>query len=261
MSEQMGKKQPVLGAIYVASGRAYVDEAAVSANSLRKAMPGMPIHLHTDLEEAPEVFDTVSKLEDCRYNCYDKAPPLQNSPFAKTIFLDTDTYICGSIDEIDQLLDQYDLLICHTAIRDPFPLEGIPSSFTEFNTGMIAFRSNERVQRFFLEWLRLYDQIDTKNDQPAFRKALWQNTELKWYVLPPEYNFRTIFPGFAGGGSEVKIVHGRHSDWDYVVKRLNHTLDPRVIILSPLERFGNRVVAIRKWSDLFKSWLKSIFSK
>jgi len=250
-----------LGFIYVASGQRYVDEATISATSLRNMMPSAQIHLHTDLDRRPSVFDSVSLLEDCRYNCHDKVPPLLDSPFEKTVFLDTDTYVCGDLTEVEALLDRFDLLFCHTAYRDPNPLQGLPAAFTEFNTGMVAFRKNERTTRFLHRWIDLYDEMGHRADQPSFRKALWEDPEIKFYVLPPEYNFRTIFPGFIGGGSEVKIIHGRHRNWPQIARKLNQSKDPRVVILSPLERFGSKVIVIRKWSDLFKAWIKNSISK
>ena len=250
-----------LGVIYVASGQRYVDEAAVSAKSLKKHMSDVPIHLHTDLPAAPEVFDAVSQITDCRYNCYDKVPPLLNSPFEKTVFLDTDTYIADSFYEFIDLLDRYDFLMCHTPVRDPNPIAGVPSCFTEFNTGMLAFRQNERSRKVLEQWLKLYEEMGHKADQPAFRKALWDSPEIRTYILPPEYNFRTIFPGFLGGGSRVKIIHGRHRNWPEIEQKLNSTLDPRVVILSPLERFGKGLIVVRKWSDLLKSFIKGILRK
>lgn len=250
-----------MGVIYVASGKRYVDEAANSANSLKKEMPGIPVHLHSDLSNVPNVFDRNFRLTECRYNCYDKVPPLLNSPFRKTLFLDTDTYVSGSLEEIDILLDRYDLLVCHTAFRDPNPIAEIPSSFTEFNTGMIAFRKNEKTDAFLRKWLENYEMMGHKADQPAFRKTLWEDDQIRTYILPPEYNFRTIFPGFIGGGSEVKIIHGRHNDWKWIQQRLNRSKEPRVVLLSPLHRIGRQVIVIRKWSDLFKSFVKRIYRK
>jgi len=252
---------PTFGAIYVASGEKYVAEALVSASSLKQVMPEIPIHLHTDLDKVSGVFDQISKLEFCRYNCYDKAPPLLNPPFEFNLFLDTDTYVCCRLDELKPLLERYDLLVCHTAFRDPNPLPGVPEAFTEFNTGMIAFRSNARTKAFFKRWLDNYAQMNFRADQPAFRKALWEDDDLRVYILPPEYNFRTIFPGFIGGGSEVKIIHGRHRNWEWIRNKLNASRRPRVVLLSPLSRWGNEVIVIRKWTDLFKSFVKSHLSK
>ena len=245
-----------MGVLYVATGSRYIEEASTSARSLRNVAPAIRIHLYSDQEPSSGIFDQVDRMLDFRYNCHDKVPPLLHSPFEKTVFLDTDTYICGSLHELECLLDRYDLLICHTAFRDPNPIEGIPSAFTEFNTGMIAFRKNERTSRFLRRWLELYDEMGHRADQPSFRRALWEDDQLRFYTLTPEYNFRTIFPGFIGGGSEVKIIHGRHRDWERIRRRLNKTKEPRVVILSPLDRWGRRVIVLRKWSDLVKTIIK-----
>lgn len=244
------------GVIYVASGEKYVDEAAVSAMSVRRHMPEIPIHLHTDLQDVPEVFDTVSEILDCRYNCHDKVPPLIDSPFEKTLFLDTDTYLCEPIEEIITLLDRFDFLMCHTPFRDPNPIGGIPACFTEFNTGVLAFRKNEHTDRCLQRWLELYAEMGHKADQPAFRRALWEDLDIRYYILPPEYNFRTIFPGFIGGGSRVKVIHGRHKNWDKIERKLNATTDPRVMIVDPLSISGGRLIVLRSFFDLLKSFIK-----
>jgi hypothetical protein len=44
-------------------------------------------------------------------------------------------------------------------------------------------------------------------------------------VLPPEYNYRTGEPGAAVG--LVRVVHGRHHDYERVAARLNENLGPR----------------------------------
>ena len=241
------------GVIYVASGERYVEEAAVSAESLKRKMPEIPILIFSDQETAPPVFDEIRKLEDVRGNCYDKVRPLLETPFEKTLFLDTDTYVCRRIDEISTLLDRFDLLVSHTPYRDPNPLKGIPSAFPEFNTGVIGFRRSESFSRFLEKWIECYADLGMKADQPAFRKVLWEDRELRSYILTPEYNFRTIFPGYVGGGSAVKIIHGRHKDWDKIDRKLNRYKKPRVLALSPLSLFNGEVIILRSILDLLKS--------
>lgn len=244
------------GIIYVASGDRYVEEAIVSARSVKKVMPDISVHLHTDQAIQMDCFDEVTILTDCRYNCYDKVPPLLGSPFQKTLFLDTDTYVCDSVYEVFDLLEKYDFLLTHTPFRDPNPIEGIPAVFTELNTGVIGIRKNEITRGCLENWVKIYSELGHRADQPSFRKMIWEDARARLYVLPPEYNLRTVFPGFIGGGSRVKIAHGRHKNWDVLVKKLNANRDPRVVVLTPTDKIGSKVIVIRTWMDLLKSWMK-----
>lgn len=244
------------GIIYVATGDKYIAEATVSARSVKRVMPDVPILLHSDQQPDAECFDAVVQMTEFRYNCYDKVPPLQNSPFEKTLFLDTDTFVYDALDEIPALLDRFDFLLCHTPFRDPNPLPGIPAAFTELNTGVIAFRKNSLTSECLNRWLQLYGEMGHKADQPSFRRMIWEQSQASIYVLPPEYNFRTVFPGFVGGGSVVKIFHGRHKNWEPVVSKLNRSREARVMVLTPLDRFQGKILTLRSWLDLFKSWLK-----
>ncbi len=249
------------GIIYVATGQRFVDEAKVSARSVRKVYPEMPIVLYTDIQEKDPLFNQVISLNEVRGNCYDKVEPLLESPFEKTLFLDTDTYLCEEIDEIWRLLDRFELMLTHTPIRDPNPIDGIPPSFTEFNTGVIAFKRSENVTRVLQEWVKIYGELEHKADQPALRKTLWENQQIKFYVLPSEYNFRTIVPGFIGGGSPVKIIHGRHKDFAKLAQRLNKNDKPRVMIDSYVSQYNGEVIRLRSIWQLLKSFLKRLLGK
>jgi hypothetical protein len=251
-------QRPKKGAVYVATGLRYVEEAAVSAVSLRRHMPGLPICLWTDCKEGiPAVFDHVLQLDEVRHNCHDKVPPLLRSPFEKTLFLDTDTYVCAPLDDLFQLLDRFDLLICHTPFRDPNPIPGIPPCFTEFNSGLFAFRNNSAIEALFTRWLEAYAFMGHRADQPALRQALWEDRQVRVYHLPPEYNFRTIFPGFIGGGSKVKVIHGRHRNWKKVETLLNRSQQARVVLINPMQRWDGSLVCLMGWGG----WLRMQMGK
>ena len=84
---------------------------------------------------------------------------MKNSPFAETLFLDTDTYVCGELSELFELLAQFDIaMTLDRRYYDDFPKDvGVPGSFCEFNRGVVAFRSSERMQAMLqaaLEWAR-----------------------------------------------------------------------------------------------------------
>ena len=75
------------GIIYAASGADYIKEAAVSANSVKKAMPGVPITIYSDsTKDLPSVFDYSYELRPITHSYEDKIVALNGSPFDKTLF-------------------------------------------------------------------------------------------------------------------------------------------------------------------------------
>ncbi len=61
-------------------------------------------------------------------------------------------------------------------------------------------------------------------EQTALRRALWKSG-LSLYILGPEFNYRTPFPGRVVG--PVKILHGRSSNNEALLERLNAHIGPR----------------------------------
>jgi hypothetical protein len=119
-----------------------------------------------------------------------------------------------------------------------------PFSFVDFNTGVVLFRKSERVTEFFLEWKNVYEQqlknvaCYPANDQAAFRIALWKS-DLRLYVLPPEYNFRGDFPGFLG--ASLSIIHGRHPKLREIAKVLGSRNGARVFDPSTWQMLCARI--------------------
>jgi hypothetical protein len=229
------------GVVYIATGKKFVDEALVSARSVRKCMPELPIALFTDIEELvtnpPVPVNEVFLMTDVRKSCLDKMFPLLDSPYEKTLFLDTDTYMCDRVDELFEALDQFDILAAHPPFRVQYEIEGIPECFPEPNTGVIAFRNSKEAFDVIRKWPVEYERqlasiIKPHHDQHSFRAALY-GSEARFLVIPHEYNFRSIGPNFAGKGCKVKIIHGRHASFERVEQRLNRNLDYRVFLTHP----------------------------
>ena len=214
-----------LGIIYIATGKRYLAEAVHSANSAKKLMPDIPISLWIDRNTDKNVninhnncFDSINMIHDPKYSFLDKMRPLFETKYEKTLFVDTDTYFLDSIYEISTLLDQFEIACVHAPNRicsweKNFKNHNVPICFPQLNTGVIAYRKNERVMQFFKEWERIYiKQLNQTpsppHDQPAFREALYFSN-LNLTILPPEYNLRADFPGYTGGSCHVKIIHGR----------------------------------------------------
>lgn len=138
--------------------------------------------------------------------------------YQRVIVFDSDTWLCEPIPDVYDVLGRFDIAGAHAPARwtceTPRP---IPDAFPELNTGVLGFNVNDYVLSLFQYWLHVllvhYD-VWGDNDQGALRAALWERPATIW-IMPPEYNCRFGFGGFAG--SPVKVLHGR----GYPIDRAN----------------------------------------
>jgi hypothetical protein len=208
------------GILYIATGENFIDEAINSAVSVKKVMPEIPLAIYTNKklsDETAKLFDVITIIHNPKFSFSDKIPHLINTPFERTLFLDTDTVMLNPVWELFELLDQFDIAYCHAPWRqcpgENNQLQDVPDCFSEANTGVLAFKNSCNVKDLFGKWQEVYSmQLTQENppnhDPPAFRRVLY-STNARAYVLPPEYNTRTPMPIFKGGGIPVKILHGR----------------------------------------------------
>lgn len=235
---EKGAAAAAQGIVYVATGRRFVEEALFSARSAKRSMPGLPITLFTDLTAHPDFcpipFDRVVTLDAAGRSCADKIRPLRDSPYEKTLFLDTDTYCCEPVHDLFEMLDHFDIALAHAPDRYQYDLPDLPNCFTELNSGVIAYRKNEVVLELLARWEETFAEMMEKDpgsyrDQHSLRDVLYRSTA-RLLILPPEYNFRTICPNFAGRHCSVKIIHGRHAHMERVASRLNASRGVRVFL-------------------------------
>jgi hypothetical protein len=244
---------PSRGILYVASGAKFRDEALVSARSIKSAWPDVSLAIITDQPVDTGIFDIV-RIVPMPGDNIEKVRHIAQSPFDRTILLDTDTYCLGAFPELFDLLDRFQLAAAldigrfserwdasagaHVFIQ----AHGVPECFTELNAGVIAFRNEPDVLQMFDQWLKACldarrAAIPHRQDQPSFREVIYES-DLRIATLPSEYCFRIHTPDYARG--VVKILHGR---WNYsdlgtepeaVLARLgrliNKTLGPRVLV-------------------------------
>lgn len=239
------------GIIYIASGEEYIKEAEKSAKSVKNHMPEVEITLYTDAENSPKVFDNTEILENSSGDFSDSILSPRMTPYDKNIFIDTDTFISENISGIFELLDKYELLACFDPTRTglvnhDFRFSG-PDAFPQYNTGLIAYQDNERVKNLFRDWRNLFEDYKDKFrqnlNQPAFREVVYCSN-IKIGTLPPEYNYRIIYPGFASG--KVKMLHGRlpHTSLSEVERKINQETSLRAIALRkwPLKTYRGKSV-------------------
>jgi hypothetical protein len=236
------------GALYVATGEKYHLEAAHSARSLKAAMPELPVALASDLAALPQggPFDLLVPVPDARREHGDKIAPLLRSPFERTLFLDSDTYVCRPFPELFAIAERFELAFCHDTWRQGFPMP-VPAAFVHANSGVLLYRLTPAVRRLFADWAALYWRMyeqgprrlgdDWLGDQSPLQQVLW-DSQVRFYVLPGEYNYRTWCANFVGAQGEVAIIHGRDADLAQLARRLLPAQRrPRVFLPSTEELF------------------------
>lgn len=165
----MTEARATSGVVYVASREArFVEEAALSAASMKRAAPGVPVWLFTDQTQCPlvrlDVFDEVRKIESCadfdQPSCnakIDRLRVLADPPFERCLQLDTDTRIRSDrVRDAFALLEQIDIAMveCHPDSSISRGLYGRPM----FNGGLVLFRRNDKTRAMFEDWRALTER-------------------------------------------------------------------------------------------------------
>ena len=244
------------GVIYVATGEKYFEEAAISARSVKGSSPNLSITVFTDLDRSKQSpFDRVVTIENPTYPYLGRIKCLQKTPYERTLFLDSDTFVSDDIQSLFALLDRFDFAAAHAPIRVAegegtvhagYPIEGVPEAFPEMNGGVLLYRNSEETRQMIADWETRYEQVvteigETRSDQPALRKSLYENP-VQFTVLPPEYNFRLPFASYVYG--TVKILHGRIPNPEKAAPDINESIGPRVYIPG-VGSIGQRSFIIR----------------
>lgn len=152
------------GVVYMAMGASFLQEALLSARSLRRYQKD-PILLFSDQYQSAIVegiFDQVVHLERSGTLAQrDKLVAMRCSPFQYTLFLDTDTFVTASLADAWELLERFDLAFAgDRGFVDYFPAgTEVPDSFKEPNLGVVFYRASAALDRFWQVTLDLYDQL------------------------------------------------------------------------------------------------------
>lgn len=167
----------------------------------------------------------------------DKIASILRTPFEETIYLDVDCAVIDTITELFDLLDGYELAAAHAPGYRGAPDPLVPKPFYEINTGVLVYRRSERVSALLAKWHETYldwlaappfpgaDGLILGQDQPAFRRCLWQS-RIPICILGPEYNWRPIGPSFLC--ARAKIIHAFRDDYDAIAAVINAKPGARV---------------------------------
>ena len=184
------------GIFYIAFGDSFTKEALFSIESLRRYMPDIPVALYTDKEVSNPLVNIIKVIKPKHIRS--KVDFISQSPFNKTLYLDSDTVIARDISDMFDVLDRFDVGATHDYARKRenycnIPeYKKIPYSFSEVNGGIMAFNNSDRVEIFFDLWKKYfykYRNITSGWDQVSLRISLWES-QVGIHHYPPEYNVR-----------------------------------------------------------------------
>ncbi|SLN38482.1 Glycosyl transferase family 8 [Roseivivax jejudonensis] len=182
------------GIIYITAGKTYTEDACHAAESARAANPGLGIDLFCDDPSiVPEgLFDKVHRIETPHRRS--KVDCLHLSRFDRTLYLDSDTRVVTDLSDLFRVLERFDLAVCHAHARERKKTNAIwktdiPSAFPQLNGGVLLYRRSPEVDAFLQDWASTFAEAGFGKDQVTLRELFW-HTDLRWFVLPPEYNIR-----------------------------------------------------------------------
>jgi hypothetical protein len=186
-------KSHSMGIVYIATGERYVRATVKSAASVKQHCKNLKVHLFTDLKEfSHDGIDGVTIIDQPHRRS--KVDYLFKTPFERTLYLDSDTRVVDNIEDMFNLLNNFDIALAHAHLRNhPATLEqwntNIPYAFPQLNGGVILYRMNMKVENLLKQWHEAYHTAGFKKDQTTLRELIW-NSDLRLTILPPEYNIR-----------------------------------------------------------------------
>ena len=240
---------PSKGVIYVATGAGYLDLAIQSARSLKQHNPDLPADIFTDAPDAAglDVFDQVHPVpnthERARFDCFGL------SRFDRTLLLDCDTLVLRPLGDLFDILHRFDLAMAHDVRRaSDLIQEGAqvqtPYAFPQLNAGVMLYRHSAETKAFFAEWRRRYYEQGEGRDQVTLKDLLWES-DIRFYVLPPEFNLRrvTLLDAWEPLDLEPTIIHSHR-----LLQHLRNSDEARVTTLQELIEL-ERIALKKEWRD------------
>ena len=203
------------GYLYVANKPKFIHEALISVRSLKKHNNEQVCLVCTKdvfIEKLTTYFDIILFVEEISdYSYFSKVIGLKHTPFEKTVFLDSDTFITDKIIELFDVLEFVDIATTaeeksHTTEPHDFKYRNV---FPEFNSGVIVYRKNSVTNKLFTDWLLICQKYNILNDMPGLREAVLKNYNvLKYSILPQLYNAHG-FKSMLILHNNIKIIHER----------------------------------------------------
>jgi len=185
------------GILYICHGDKYIKEGILSAESVKKFCPDLHITFFCDKEFESEFVDDIKIIKPtCQRS---KVDYIYDSPYDETLFMDIDVVVDYPIEDVFDILNRFELGICHDLARKRLKYSKampeyneIPYAFSEVNTGIIVFKKCENTQELFSLWKTYHKKYSwcCPWDQPSFRISLWKSN-VRFSIMPLEYNIRS----------------------------------------------------------------------
>jgi len=257
-----------IGIIYAVRGEKYLSEVYDSIKSVRSTNPEIPITIFSDINpenilQSEHNIDHID-ISDARFSKRPKIDCLLQTPYKKTLYLDSDTYVQGDLKNIFEFLDGYDF-VCkcqeqnyewsHKSSEDKEFPGGIsneeefrerldmntPRMMPDYNSAVVAYNMNERTRELLNTWGSIYEKhLEIPGyfrDQPALRKAIFETDVKVGGSLPPECNFsiRKLY-GSRGLNRKIRqrplIMHGRSHNKEKAIENINKRVESRGYIIK-----------------------------
>lgn len=201
-----------IGVIFAATGKNYTELAERAARSVKEHCPELAIDLFTDQLVELCVFDRIHKLENPHRRS--KIDAMAASRFDKTLYLDADLFVVADVRDVFEVLDRFDMAMTQDQARNgshaqTFWRKPLSNAFPQFNSGVIAFRRNCKVDRLLDRWSVAVRENNLKIDQPVLRELIWDG-DVKVATLPPEYNlmrFEALYVWDEMPNGAPRIIH------------------------------------------------------
>ena len=221
------------GVLYIAFGEQYRQEALTSIASLRRFHPHLPCCIITDSDfgELPTHVEVVLREPEIEQPFRAKPRYLCESPFDRTLFLDTDTTVVQAVEPLFYLLDRFDIGLHIHPHYGTYGTYGRGGYLSTANSGVVLFRRCAAVSEMFDRWLELFDRaVSTSeacasnvvqsriHDDPLLMYAVY-DTRVRLVPLPTAMNFLLQMPTVTA--SPIHIIHGRHPDPEGLARRID----------------------------------------
>lgn len=195
------------GVVYAVTGtkKNFFREALLSIWSIRRYNPDLPVIIYSDKSkyegELPPNVD-VRQLAEPTFSFVDKWKAIEESPFLKTLYLDTDTFVCQNIEVIYEYLGQFEMTVCldQSVYNKGYCSGGagkkhnVPEFFPVYQGGVIGVNKNEAWSRFYALLKPLILEYGRSNDQAALRIAIYYHPIIRILTLSPEWNMKIDGP-------------------------------------------------------------------
>ena len=238
------------GVIYVAQGADYLELALASAGTLVAHNPGLAVDLFTDQTPPPSaLFAQVHPIPNIP-GLPPKLACLPLSRFDRTLYLDCDTLVVKPFGDLYDILARFDLALAHdvrriwSLIREGHT-ETTPYAFPQHNAGVMLYRRSPAMAAFLADWAARYLAAGRERDQITLKDLLW-SSDIRFYVLPPEFNLRrvTLMDAWEPLDALPTIIHSHR-----FLQHLRFGGQPRVRTLAELMVLERQALAA-EWRAL-----------